>query len=88
VQAFNRTATARRFRLEVLEPRGATITVLGPENPIGPYGLMENRILVHVPVTALSGTTTPVTMAVHTDGGSVQRISSSFVGPGADRAAR
>jgi len=82
VQAFNRTAATQHFRLEVLEPRGAAITALGPQEAIGPYGLLESRILLHVPATALTGATTPVTLAVHTDGAAVQRISSSFVGPG------
>ena len=41
VQVFNRTATARTFRLEVIEPRGATITLLGTQDRVAPYSLSE-----------------------------------------------
>ena len=84
VQAFNRTATARTFHLEVVEPRGATITLLGKQDQVAPYSLSESRMLVHVPASALSGTTTPIKIVVRADGVLAQKISTSFVGPGRD----
>jgi polyferredoxin len=81
VQAFNRTAHATTFAIEVIEPAGATLTTLGPMGEVAPYALLEGRLLVRVPATALKSASTPVRFAVRTDRGVVQTVGSAFLGP-------
>ena len=82
VQALNRTGRARAFTIEVVEPRGATVTSLGQLGEVGAYGLEESRVMLRIPPTALAGASTHVRFAVRADDGVVQTIESSFVGPG------
>jgi cytochrome c oxidase accessory protein FixG len=81
VQAFNRTGRLKAFTVEILEPRGATVTALGSLGPVEPYGLVESRLLLRVPLASLAGPSTPVRFAVRADGRVVQEIDSAFVGP-------
>ncbi len=80
VQAFNRTGHATDFAIEIVAPRGATVTALGPLGRIDPYGLVESRLLLRVPLAALAGASTPVRFAVRSEG-HVQEVESVFVGP-------
>jgi cytochrome c oxidase accessory protein FixG len=82
VQALNRTGRARTFTIEVVEPRGGTITALGELGTVAAYGLEESRVLLRVQPGALAGASTQVRFAVRADDGVVQTIESSFVGPG------
>lgn len=83
VQALNRTGRAQAFTIEVVEPRGATISNLGLPGEVAPHGLVESRVMLRIPPSALAGASTPVRFAVRADDGVVQTIDSSFLGPGA-----
>jgi cytochrome c oxidase accessory protein FixG len=81
VQALNRTARARTFTIEVVEPHGASISTLGQLGDVEPYGLVESRVMLRVHPAALAGASTHVRFAVRADDGVVQTIESSFLGP-------
>jgi hypothetical protein len=81
VQALNRTSRKTTFAIEVVKPEGASVTPLGPLNEIEPYGLLEGRLLLRLPRTALDGPSTAVTFRVRTTDGVVQTIESAFLGP-------
>jgi polyferredoxin len=81
VQALNRTGRPAAFAIEVVEPHGATVTLLGPTGQVDAYGVAETRILVRVPSRALIGASTPVTFAVQSQGRVVQQVASAFLGP-------
>jgi cytochrome c oxidase accessory protein FixG len=82
VQAFNRTGRSMPFAVDVLEPRGVTVTVLGPPGVVDRYGTFESRLLVRAPRTALAGASTPVRFAIRSEGRILQEIDSAFLGPG------
>jgi len=88
VQALNRTARRTTFAIEVVKPTGASVTALGALNEVEPYGLLEGRLLLRVPRTALSGPSTAVTFTVRTADGIVQTIESAFLGPAAQAVSR
>ncbi len=81
VQVLNRRGRQETFTIEALEPRGATVTALGPLGPIEPYGVVDGRLFLRVPSGSLAGASTPVRFAVRTQAGIVQTIDSAFVGP-------
>ena len=81
VQALNRTGRARAFTIEVVEPRGATISTLGQLGDVSPYGLVESRVMLRIQPSALAGASTHVRFEVRADDGVVQTIDSSFLGP-------
>ncbi|HEX7088401.1 MAG TPA: cytochrome c oxidase accessory protein CcoG [Vicinamibacterales bacterium] len=85
VQAFNRSDRARRFDIEVVEPRGATVMPVGRLGEVGPHALFEGRLLVRVPASVLTGVSTPVRFAVTVEGSPAGEIESSFLGPGPAR---
>ena len=89
LEAFNRTRHDTAFSIEVIRPQGASVTPLGRLDHVAAYDLVEGRLLLRVPATALAGASTPVTFAVRTDHGTVQTIDTAFLGPAApDRAAQ
>jgi cytochrome c oxidase accessory protein FixG len=81
VQALNRTDRSTDFQIEILEPRGATITTLGPSGRVEPYGVAESRLLLRLRTDALAGPSTPVRFAIRSEGHVVQEIDSAFLGP-------
>lgn len=81
VQAFNRTDRAESFTIEVRSPQGATLTPLGPLDHVDPYGQLDGRLILQVPVSALTGPSTPVRFVVRTRDGGEQSIDSAFLGP-------
>ncbi len=81
VQAFNRTGGAVAFAIEVAMPAGAVVTPLGPLGLVDPYGLLESRLLLRLPIASLGGASTPVRFVVRSQGQVVQQIDSAFVGP-------
>jgi cytochrome c oxidase accessory protein FixG len=81
VQALNRTGRPEAFAIGVVDPRGATVTLLGPTGHVDPYAVAETRILLRVPPQALSGASTRVTFAVQSHGRMVQQVESAFLGP-------
>jgi cytochrome c oxidase accessory protein FixG len=82
LQAFNRSNRAVRFSLDVLEPRGATLMPLGSIEEVAPHALLEGRFLLRAPSGALTGTSTPVRLAVRVDGEPTGEVTSAFLGPG------
>ena len=83
VQALNRTRHVTPFSIDVIEPGGATATFLGPPGQVDPYSVAEARLLVRVPRRSLTGASTPVKLAVRSQGRVVQEIDSAFLGPAA-----
>jgi cytochrome c oxidase accessory protein FixG len=81
VPALNRTGRSTDFQIEILEPRGATITTLGPAGRVEPYGVAESRLLLRLRTEALAGPSTPVKFAIRAEGHVVQEIDSAFLGP-------
>jgi cytochrome c oxidase accessory protein FixG len=87
VEALNRTNLPARFTIEVIEPRGATVTTLGAAPEIPANGVLDTRLLVRVPTSSIHAPSTPVTFVVRSNGRAVQQIDSAFLGPaqGAER---
>ncbi len=85
VQAFNRSDRPIRFEIEVVEPRGATVMSVGRLDEVGAHALLEGRLLVRAPASALTGVSTPVRFAVRVEGTPAGEIESSFLGPGPAR---
>lgn len=80
LEGLNRSGRPAPFSVEILEPAGATVTILGSAQ-VPPYGVLDARLLLRLPPTAIAGPTTPVRFAVRSDGRIVQRIDSAFLGP-------
>jgi cytochrome c oxidase accessory protein FixG len=81
VQVFNRSRQAQAYDIVVTGPAGATVTPLGIGAHVGAHDLVEGRLLVSIPRSALTGSGTPLSFEVRVDGQVVQRLPSSFVGP-------
>ena len=81
VEALNRSSDAAAFTIDVVEPRGATVTTLGPSPEVPAYGVLDARLLLRVPETSISGASTPVKFAIRSNGRVVQHIDSAFLGP-------
>ena len=81
VQVLNNTPQAAGFTIEALEPRGATLAVLGRLGQVEPYGAVKGRLLLQVPAASLTATSTAVRFVVRTATGSVHVIDSTFLGP-------
>ncbi len=81
VQAFNRTGRPRAFTLEVLEPRGVTLTALGESGTVPPYELLETRIMLRAAPAVLAGPSTGLRIAVRSDDRLVAVIETAFLGP-------
>ena len=87
VEALNRSGDAAAFTIDVLEPRGASVTILGPSPGIPAYGVLDARLLLRVPEESVTGPSTAVKFAIRSNGRVVQEIDSAFLGP-ASRAER
>jgi polyferredoxin len=85
IQALNRTAAPAGFVLEVLEPRGAVATTLGPISPVDAYAVRDGRFLIRAPLAALRGASTPVRVRVTAPGHDTLILESSFLGPNSGR---
>jgi cytochrome c oxidase accessory protein FixG len=87
VEALNRTNRPAPFSIEVLEPRGATVTTLGTSTDIPANGVLDTRLLVRIPASSITASSTAVKFVVRSQGRIVQHIDSAFLGPvpGAER---
>ena len=83
VQVFNRTNTTHGLLYTAVAPAGAHIEPLGSIDTATPYGLIESRLLVRVPVASLAGASTPLRFEVRMDGQLLETIDSTFIGPSA-----
>jgi cytochrome c oxidase accessory protein FixG len=81
LQALNRTNRPASFDVEVVEPRGATLTPLGAVGAVAPHDVLDGRFLLRVPRASLTGTSTPVRAVVRSEGKVVQEIRTTFLGP-------
>ena len=81
LEAMNRSNRPTPISIEVVEPKGAAVTVLGSSSLVPPYGALDARLVVRLPATAIHGTTTRVRFAVRSDGRTLQSIESAFLGP-------
>jgi cytochrome c oxidase accessory protein FixG len=85
LEAMNRSARATPITIDVVQPAGATVTVLGSSSSVPPYGVLDARLLLRLPATAVQGPTTPVRFAVRSQGQLIQQIDSAFLGPSTTR---
>ena len=83
LEAMNRSNRATPISIDVLEPEGAAVTVLGSSSLVPPYGALDARLLVRLPAGAVHGATTRVRFAVRSNGHTLQSIESAFLGPSA-----
>jgi cytochrome c oxidase accessory protein FixG len=81
VEALNRTRSRATFAIEVVEPRQAVVTALGPLGDVQPFAVAEGRLLVQLGPSAIAGGSTPIRFAIRTADGSVQLVDSAFLGP-------
>ena len=81
VQVINRTNATHTLEYRVLSPPGAQVDAPGPVYTVEPYGLIESRLLVRMPVTALTGPSTTLRLEVRADGKALETIDSTFLGP-------
>lgn len=80
LEGLNRSGRPASFSVEVLEPAGARVTILG-SSEVPAYGVLDARLLLRLPPSAILGTTTPVRLTVRSGGDVVQQIDSAFLGP-------
>lgn len=80
LEGLNRSGRPAPFSVEVLAPAGAQVTILG-SSEVPPYGVLDARLLLRLPSSAVLGTTTPVRLAVRSGDRVVQQIDSAFLGP-------
>jgi cytochrome c oxidase accessory protein FixG len=85
LEAMNRSARSTPITIDVVQPAGATVTVLGSSSSVPPYGVLDARLLLRLPGKAVQGPTTPVRFAVRSQGQLIQQIDSSFLGPSTTR---
>jgi polyferredoxin len=83
LEAMNRSQRATPISVDVIEPAGATVTILGSSSVVPAYSAFDVRLLVRFPPHAVHGATTPVRFAVRADGKTLQEIDSAFLGPAA-----
>jgi cytochrome c oxidase accessory protein FixG len=81
VQVINRTSGTHGLQYAAVSPAGAEIEPLGTIDTATPFGLIESRLLVRVPLTSLTGATTPLRFEVRADGKLLETIDSTFIGP-------
>ena len=81
VQVINRTNGAHALEYSAISPVGAQIEPLGPIDRAEPYGVIESRMLVRLPASALSGASTPLRLLVRADGRVLETIDTTFLGP-------
>ena len=79
VQVINRTRQAYTLTYRVIEPRGGSITPLGPIGDVAPYGLVQSRFLLRLPRAAVQGTSTPVRIEVRHGRQLVDTVETSFL---------
>jgi cytochrome c oxidase accessory protein FixG len=82
VQVINRSGRPHSLEYRAVSPAGATITALGPIHAAAPHGLIESRLLLKVPARQIEAASTRVLFEVLADGALLERIESSFLGPG------
>lgn len=85
LEAMNRSDRATSITVDVIQPVGGTVTVLGSSSSVPPYGVLDARLFLRLPPAAVQGPTTPVRFAVRSNGQLIQEIDSAFLGPSTTR---
>jgi cytochrome c oxidase accessory protein FixG len=80
VRFFNKTFSETSVELRLLT-EGGTLQVLGESSVIPGQQQLEQRIMVLMNKSALTGTQTPIEFGVYKDGKRIQTVSSGFLGP-------
>jgi cytochrome c oxidase accessory protein FixG len=81
VQIINRTNDVHLLEYSAHSPAGARIEPLGSIDRAMPHGVIESRLLVRLPVSALTGASTPLRLQVRADGKVIETIDTTFIGP-------
>lgn len=81
LQMINRTGRRLALTYTAVEPAGATVTALGDINRIEAHGVIESRLMVRVPRTALAGSSTPIRIEIRADGRLIDVVRSALLGP-------
>jgi cytochrome c oxidase accessory protein FixG len=79
VRFFNKTFSETSVELRLLT-EGGTLQVLGESSVIPGQQQLEQRIMVLMNKSALTGTQTPIEFGVYKDGKRIQTVSSGFLG--------
>ena len=79
VQVINRSSRRHALTYAVRQPQGGALTALGEIGHVEPRGLVNGRMLLRLPATALQGTTTPVILEVRSGDALVATIETSFL---------
>jgi cytochrome c oxidase accessory protein FixG len=80
VRYFNKTFSETSVELRLLT-QGGTLQILGESTVIPGQQQLEQRIMVLMNKSALTGTQTPIEFGVYKDGKRIQTVSSGFLGP-------
>jgi polyferredoxin len=81
VEALNRSSNPTAFTIDIVEPRGATVTTLGPAPEVPAYGVFDARLLLRLPERSITDPSTAVEFVIRSNGRIVQHIDSAFLGP-------
>ncbi|MEO8070413.1 MAG: cytochrome c oxidase accessory protein CcoG [Acidobacteriota bacterium] len=81
VQVFNRSRTPEAYEIVVTSPAGVSVTPLAVAARVGAHDLVEGRLLVSMPASALLGGGQPLTFELRAGGRVIERLESSFIGP-------
>ena len=84
VQVINRSAGEHTLAYRAVEPSGATVSTLGPIDRVSAHRVLESRLMLRIPQDQIKGTATPVVFEVLADGKVIERVQSSFLGPGVE----
>lgn len=80
-QVINKTNDAHDVKVSVVEPKGASVKLLGAVSTVGANGIVKGRLLVIVPDSVRRSQHADVTLSIMSNGVEVQRPVLSFIGP-------
>jgi len=81
LQIINKSLDTRDIQIAIIEPKGATATVLGNVSTIASNTIVKGRIMVIVPDSLRTAENSRVTLAVISNGTEAMRTDVSFVAP-------
>lgn len=84
MQVINKTDDVQQMSVDIAEPKGAIVTVLGPLRSIEPNSIAKGRLLVVVPDRVRMTENSSVTLVVRSGATEIMRTDVSFVAPTKD----
>ena len=81
MQVINKTDNEQQVSVDVVEPAGASVTVLGPLRSVAPNTIAKGRLFVVVPDRLRSTENSTVRLVVRSGDQEVVRTDVSFVAP-------